>query len=143
MRKGFVTGLLATAAVLIAGSGAFAAEPTNTYIVTTNGGSYASVDKEIGQFGGITNQRFGAVHQFAARLTATQAASLAGAPGVTGVEVDGIAHIDATQAPTPSWGLDRTDQTNLPLDSAFTYPDTAGAGVRVYIVDTGHARCGC
>jgi subtilisin family serine protease len=42
-----------------------------------------------------------------------------------------------TQTPTPSWGLDRTDQTNLPLDNSFAYPDTSGANVRVYIVDTG------
>jgi len=137
MRKGFITGLLASAAVLIAGSGAFAAEPTQTYLISTNGGSYASVDREIGQYGGITSARFGSISQFAARLTATQAAALAHAPGISGIAADGIAHIDATQAPTPSWGLDRTDQANLPLDTAFSYPDTAGAGVRVYIVDTG------
>jgi hypothetical protein len=93
MRKGFLAGLLASAAVLIAGSGAFAAEQTSVYLVSTTGSSYSSVDREINQFGGITNQRFGAIHQFAARLTATQAAALATAPGVSGVYYYGIAHI--------------------------------------------------
>jgi len=38
---------------------------------------------------------------------------------------------------TPGWGLDRMDQRNLPLDKSFKYPASAGAGVNVYIVDTG------
>ena len=41
-----------------------------------------------------------------------------------------------TQSPTPSWGLDRIDQRNLPLNSSYTYPNT-GAGVTAYIIDTG------
>ena len=36
-----------------------------------------------------------------------------------------------------SWGLDRIDQTNLPLDTKFYYPSSAGQGVNVYIIDTG------
>lgn len=36
------------------------------------------------------------------------------------------------------WGLDRIDQRALPLNGAYEY-DTSGAGVRVYVVDTGVA----
>ena len=37
----------------------------------------------------------------------------------------------------PSWGLDRVDQRALPLDGVYRYPDHGGAGVDIYIVDTG------
>ncbi|KAJ3172325.1 subtilisin-like serine protease [Geranomyces variabilis] len=33
--------------------------------------------------------------------------------------------------------LDRVDQKRLPLDGGYTYPDSAGKGVDIYIVDTG------
>jgi subtilisin family serine protease len=137
MRKRIFTGLLGIFALVSASSGAFAAEPRQTYIVITSGSSYSAVDSEIGALGGTTQQRWGAIHGFSASLTATEAAALSHTAGVTAVSPNSIAHIAATQNPTPSWGLDRTDQAALPLDNSFSYPDTAGAGVRVYIVDTG------
>jgi serine protease len=41
------------------------------------------------------------------------------------------------QSEVSSWGLDRIDQTTATLDRTYNYPDSAGAGVRVYILDTG------
>lgn len=41
-----------------------------------------------------------------------------------------------TQESPDSWGLDRIDQRELPLDDAYTYPHTA-QDVTVYVVDTG------
>jgi len=35
------------------------------------------------------------------------------------------------------WGLDRIDQDDLPLDSAYNYGSGRGAGSRIYILDTG------
>jgi subtilisin family serine protease len=35
------------------------------------------------------------------------------------------------------WGLDRIDQTDLPLNSEYVFKDSAGAGVDSYVVDTG------
>ncbi len=52
------------------------------------------------------------------------------------VEQDRVVTIQATQSPTPSWGLDRIDQKALPLNNSYTYPNT-GAGVHVYGIDTG------
>jgi Subtilisin-like serine proteases len=47
-----------------------------------------------------------------------------------------VVTLQATQSPTPSWGLDRIDQKALPLNNSYTYPNT-GAGVHVYGIDTG------
>jgi len=42
---------------------------------------------------------------------------------------------NVTQSPA-TWGLDRIDQRNLPLNNSYTYNFT-GAGVHAYIIDTG------
>ncbi len=56
-------------------------------------------------------------------------------PNVAYVEEDGIVTINATQTGA-TWGLDRTDQRDLPLNSTYVY-DTTAAGVHAYIIDTG------
>lgn len=44
----------------------------------------------------------------------------------------------ATQSVSPgSWGLDRIDQATAQLDNSYTSPELGGAGVRVYVLDTG------
>ncbi|BFU46787.1 S8 family peptidase [Krasilnikovia sp. MM14-A1004] len=37
----------------------------------------------------------------------------------------------------PSWGLDRVDQRGRSLSGRYTYPTTGGAGVTVYVLDSG------
>ncbi|MFM7061058.1 MAG: S8 family serine peptidase [Actinomycetes bacterium] len=58
-------------------------------------------------------------------------------PAVTRIEADGLATATGTQTSAP-WGLDRIDQTALPLSGTYTWNDAAaGAGVTAYIVDGG------
>lgn len=64
-----------------------------------------------------------------------RAEALARNPNVLLVEQDGYVSLEATQS-NATWGLDRSDQRDLPLDSSYTYETTA-SNVNVYIIDTG------
>ncbi len=85
----------------------------------------ANVERDYASFGG-----------FNVKLTEKQAKRLAADPSVEYVEQDQVIHTQATQTNPPSWGLDRVDQRNLPLNSSYSYT-TTGSGVNVYVVDTG------
>jgi serine protease len=76
-----------------------------------------------------------ALQGFVASASERQLNALLKDPRIDFIEQDGVISIDATQ-PGPSWGLDRADQRNLPLDAGYTYTTTA-ANVRAYIIDTG------
>ncbi len=59
---------------------------------------------------------------------------------VESVEEDVVGTL-ATSITTPSWALDRLDQTGLPLDGQYSFnAGSAGTGVDVYIVDSGKCR---
>lgn len=57
-------------------------------------------------------------------------------PNVQYVEQDQEVFAISTQTSTPSWGIDRIDQADLPLDNSYNYTN-AGEGVKAYIIDTG------
>ncbi|MFF5185398.1 S8 family serine peptidase [Streptomyces sp. NPDC000345] len=73
---------------------------------------------------------------YAVNVSAAGARSFAGDPAVAFVEKNQKVILDATQI-NPPWGLDRVDQATLPLSRTYTYPDTAGRGATVYVIDTG------
>jgi subtilisin family serine protease len=77
-----------------------------------------------------------ALRGFSATLTAQEARRLAADPSVAFVQQDSIVKAVGTEAPTPSYGLDRIDQRNLPLNNSYTFPTTA-TNVHAYIIDTG------
>ena len=78
-----------------------------------------------------------AIKGFAAPLSAQAAAALARNPNVAYVEQDQVMRtVDATTQNGATWGLDRIDQTALPLSTTYGYTST-GAGVIAYIIDTG------
>lgn len=83
-----------------------------------------------------------AMRGFAAVLSPLQLKNIRATPGVEAVEQDATVRAlgstpgDTRAAPASSWGLDRIDQSALPLDGAFTTQGN-GKGATAYILDTG------
>jgi subtilisin family serine protease len=90
---------------------------------------------------GQISRSFENLRSFSATLSEKQADQLKKHPKVKGVYKNVTFTSDnATQtqgSPAPSWGLDRSDQRNLPLDGTYNVGQYTGKGVSIYIVDSG------
>lgn len=96
---------------------------------------YLASDMAETYHGKIKHVYQNALNGFAAEMSEEDAEKLSEDFRVKFVEEDAVMTADATQT-NPPWGLDRIDQRNLPLNATYTYNWT-GAGVRVYVIDTG------
>ncbi len=108
------------------------------YIVSFAPG--VSVDKEIKSAPGRAVSAFhrydAVLNGFAASLSAEQACAFEKRPNIRYVELDSIVTTQAITESALSWGLDRIDQTSLPLLGTYEYNST-GAGVTAFVIDTG------
>jgi subtilisin family serine protease len=153
--------------LLTAGPAASAAPPADrtsstagVYIIEVNG-TEATEDavtrrarEMTAAHGGELRRVYHSASQaFSVTLTDTQKASYYKDPRVDSITSDRVYRVAGTQRPVreaaattglggiqlspPSWGLDRVDQRDLPLDGIHRMPHGIGAGVDVYVVDTG------
>ncbi|KMS66337.1 serine protease [Streptomyces viridochromogenes] len=114
---------------------------SGSYLVTLKGGTKApsAAGKSLAdKYGAKISHTYGTVlNGYAVRADERQAKRLAADSRVASVVQDTRVTLEHNQKNPPSWGLDRIDQANLPLDKSYTWPESAGAGVTVYVIDTG------
>ena len=151
-RRGAATAVLAALTVpMFAGAGHAQTEPdpiqrvsdpiADEYVVVLKANRDGNVP---GLANALTRQYDGellftyehALAGFAVRMNDQRARGLAHNPFVEIVAQNGVASLVAEQPNPPSWGLDRVDERDLPLDAKFVYGST-GTGVTAYIIDTG------
>jgi len=94
------------------------------------------VNRYVTAYGGVLKHEYdNALFGFAAQLPQEAVQALQADPRVLSIEPDVLVYPYGIQFPAP-WGLDRLDQTQLPMDDIYAYgPD--GTDVNVYIIDTG------
>ncbi|WP_444995301.1 fibronectin type III domain-containing protein [Aliikangiella sp. IMCC44359] len=85
--------------------------------------------------GSVIQKFSNAVNGFVLKMNASEMQTLRLDPRIAMIEQDQIVSISTTQNGA-TWGLDRIDQTDLPLSGDYTY-ELEGAGVNAYVIDTG------
>jgi subtilisin family serine protease len=85
--------------------------------------------------GKVLRQYFNAVDGLVLNMKESELETLRKDPRILMIEQDQIMSISTTQN-NATWGLDRIDQADLPLDKNYNY-ELDGSGVNAYIIDTG------
>lgn len=111
--------------------------PVSSYIVQFTPGSdrAAEVSKAKGLGMKVNAEYRYAISGMSVEANAGQLRALQANPNVKLVEKDAIATVLADQSGA-TWGLDRVDQRDLPLNGIYSYSQTAST-VTAYVVDTG------
>src|ERR1051326_1013303 len=112
---------------------------TATQLTSTYGGTFSSTWSVAlkGFLLNATDTQAIAMSQDSKVAFITQDGAIAvGTPDTDPIRMSPDPNVDLNPQPNASWGLDRIDQRNLPLNNFYTYHND-GQGVNAYVLDTG------
>jgi subtilisin family serine protease len=133
---------VALSASVVAGSSIGQAQVMRSdYIVTFKGSPAAGMAAVNASGGKVFHTYSHALNGVAVSLPDNAINGLRNRPEIAAIELDAVVSIDATQS-NATWGLDRIDQTSLPLNSTYSYNvngsyNNGASRVTAYIIDTG------
>lgn len=142
MRRSILSALALCLLAAVVPAAQAAPDPTRSYIVVLKdsvnspGAVAASHSRDHGARVGHVYSH--ALKGYSAAMSDTAASRVLNDPRVSYVELDGIATKSAEQL-NPTWGLDRVDERDLPMDEKYVYNAT-GTGVTAYVIDSGVFR---
>ena len=138
MKKRLLGTALATMLLVVGSSSVASAVPADDYIVVFKNSTNVTSELKSWKSKRLTiRETYRSIFRgMTVRVDANQLKQLRLDPDVLFIEKDSIISVSDVQNPTPSWGIDRIDQLDTPLNRTYQYGAT-GQGVSIYIVDTG------
>lgn len=108
-----------------------------SYIVMLKDGARSQSAEVAHNYGGKVRATYeSSINGFSVTMSESQARKLAADDAVEFVQANQKIRALDVQPNPPSWGLDRIDQADLPLDKSFTYSGKAD-NVTAFVIDTG------
>jgi subtilisin family serine protease len=129
---------VATMAVLTGGSvlPALAADEA-TYIISVPDGQVTPLVTDLAQLGETPDHIYTrAIDGVAVSLSAAEVSAIQSENPQAQIVPDALVTMSATRSGA-TWGISALDQATAPADTSYSYPDSAGTGVDVFVIDTG------
>ncbi len=127
------------AGAIVAASSALpaVAADESPYIISVPDGQVAPLVTDLSQIGETPEHVYTrAIDGVAVTLSASEVAAIQSENPQAQIVPDSIVTMSALRSGA-TWGISALDQVTAPADSTYTYPDSAGTGVDVFIIDTG------